>query len=130
MNTYNGISFDKKWITDGITEQTIKWAEGLGKHLTVRDELKPMTTSQLRRFFGEVKRIENDFDRNKEDIHMLLPMLAYAVGRKNDTKIKDFETEMKAAILAVNNSKDNYTRFVKIFESIVAYHKYNGGKEN
>ena len=108
MREYNGKVFDKKWVTERITDQTIQWSEGLGKHLTVRDDLKPMTTSQLRRFFGEVKRIENDFDRNKEDIPMLLPMLAYAVGRKSDTKIKDFETEMEAAILAVNNSKDNY----------------------
>ena len=128
MNTYNGIDFNKKWITEGITDQTIQWAKGFGEYLTKRDDLKPMTTSQLRRFFGEVKRIENDLEKNKQDIHMLLPMLAYAAGRDRKTKIKDFESSMRPAIESIGENDKNFTRFVKLFESVVAYHKYYGGE--
>ena len=70
MNTYNGIEFDKRWITESINEKAVEWARGLGEYLTKfenddkHNTVSPMTTSQLRRFFGEVKRIENDFENS------------------------------------------------------------------
>jgi CRISPR type III-A-associated protein Csm2 len=65
-------------------------------------------------------------------------MLAYAVGRdidnktgKNKTRIKQFEEELSKGlgfIRSDNNKRSDFKNFVKLFEAIVAYHKYYGGK--
>lgn len=77
-----------EWITQGIDNDAIEWARTFGEYLAKTP--KPMTTSQLRRFFGEVKRIDADFETNKQSVSMLRPMLAYAAGRDNGTKLIDF----------------------------------------
>lgn len=126
---------EKKWIQDGITKETVDWAEEFGKYLAVKEIGKePLTTSQLRRFFGELKRIDTDFESNKVDLPMLKPMLAYAVGRdkkngKTKTRIDDFYDEMSRGLEAIRETKDgpeekDFKHFVRLVESIVAYHKF------
>lgn len=130
---------EEKWIHEGISEDAINWANKFGKDLAEREgRTGALTTSQLRKFFGELRRIDTDFDRKITDLPMLQPMLAYAVGRdKNDrginrTKIGVFEREitkgLKAIRTDVQHQKSDFKNFVKLFEAIVAYHKYHGGK--
>lgn len=151
MQDYPKQKLDGSWVRNGITPDIVKWTESFGKYLCKiedpddHDPKKAMTTAQLRRFFGEVKRIDADVTKNKADIPMLKPLLAYAVGRDkkkernemvNKTRIKEFEEEMRTAIDAIrlNNDdavlKSDYKNFEQILESIVAYHKYYGGQEN
>lgn len=133
--------FKKEWITQGITQQTVDWANDFGKELAIPSqdykEKAPLTTAQLRRFFGEVKRIEMNVTGNKTDILMLKPMLAYAVGRDGSngkkTRIDKLAKVLFEAISAIRvNEEDHiendYSNFVNVFEAIVAYHKYYGGK--
>lgn len=129
----------EKEIKQKITEATVDFAERFGKHLAVDDiseyvdhktgktktkvERKKLTTSQLRKFFGEVKRQQiKGFD--KTEFTLLRPKLAYAVGRVADkeAKINDFNFVISEAIKIVEN-EDDFKRFIKIFEAIVAYHK-------
>lgn len=130
---------EEKWIHNGITEDAIKWAEKFGQDLSINEDggLDALTTSQLRKFFGELRRIDTDLDRKIGDLPMLKPMLAYAVGRdktssnKNKTKIGIFEKEVTKGLNAIRegeNRKSDFKNFVKLFEAIVAYHKYYGGK--
>lgn len=116
-------------ITDGITIETVKYAERFGTYLGT-DRLNPygknagdkMTSTQLRRFYGEVKR-QQISGYNQTDFILLKPKLAYAVGRaKPNNKIKDFYTVMCDAIDHVHDEKQ-FKRFVSVFEAIVAYHK-------
>ncbi|MBK9462554.1 MAG: type III-A CRISPR-associated protein Csm2 [Sphingobacteriales bacterium] len=137
---------------------TVTWAEGFAKYLVSKERknadgkiitqknahgkeynvtVEPLTTSQIRRFFGEVKRISNseDISLQKDAILMLKPQLAYAVGRaKNrDDKIKDFYEQVSIAIDAIRiedkaQCEKDFGNFVKIYEAIVAYHKANNGK--
>lgn len=124
-----------EWVKEPITEDIVKWCESFGKYLAKRKEeeiidrngkrkkrpIEGMTTSQLRKFFGEVKRIEMQY--NASDVAMLNHLLAYAVGRdEGKTKIKDFQMEISKAISEVKNEED-FKNFVQIFEAIVAYHK-------
>lgn len=137
------------WVRKGITPDVVKWTESFGKFLCKKNENDndpkgALTTGQLRKFFGEVKRIDADVEKHKEEIPMLKPLLAYAVGRDkkkqgreivNKTRIVEFEEELSKAIDAIRfdddkNLKSDYKNFVQIFESIVAYHKYYGGQEN
>lgn len=123
--------FQKQWI-DSIGKETIEWTEKLGKELA-----KKLTTSQIRKFFGEVKRIENKSkDADKEistDIAMLKPLLFYTLGRALDNNaskegVQLFATSISNIVEAVLENKNfvvqRFRNFVKIFESIVAYHKY------
>ncbi len=115
----------KTEITDKVTEETIKFAEKFGSYLG-KDENLPvkhkLTTNQLRKFFGEVKRQQlRGYD--KSEFVMLKPKLAYAVGRDtNKTKIDDFYRVISSAMDYVTDERQ-FNNFVSIFEAIVAYHK-------
>jgi len=129
-------AFNPGWITgDNINQQTVDWASNIGFEITRENfELgKPIATSQIRKFFGEVKRIQADFEKYKNDIPLLQAKLAYAVGRQSGREKKRFEyfyNQLLPALQNINGERENYMRFVKILESIVAFHKFHGGKEN
>ena len=120
-------------ITNGITSVTVEFSKEFGKHLGTNDteerdgkiriKREKLTTNQLRKFFGEVKRQQMK-SYNMADFILLKPKLAYAVGRANgkDPKIKDFYKVISNAIDYVHD-ESTFRNFIKIFEAIVAYHK-------
>ena len=133
----------KEWIQDKITDEAVEWTKSFGEYLQSDDSRNrgtgPLTSSQIRRFFGELKRIQADPVKYKEEIPMLKAKLAYAVGRdtttfrgqvQNKTKIKEFYEELEKGInyIRTENLKEDVIRFVKLVESIVAFHKFFGGK--
>ena len=123
----------KEEIQDKVTDVTVQFAEKFGKYLAVDDfDAEPLTTSQLRKFFGEVKR-QQMMGYNETEFTMLKPKLAYAVGRakqngrKNKAqKIEDFFNVITDAIDKALSSPDRtkaFKNFITAFEAIVAYHK-------
>jgi CRISPR-associated protein Csm2 len=131
--------FPKSEITGKITTTTVEFAMEFGSHLgtdsyTERNnknvvDISKLTTSQLRKFFGEVKRQQMN-GYNETDFVLLKPKLAYAVGRsKGRSKITDFYDVMSLAIDLVK-SETNFKNFIKFFEAIVAYHKAAEEKKN
>ena len=124
-------------ITEKVTQRTVDFAKRIGAYLG-KDDRRPstdrngrnieikeskLTTSQLRKFFGEVKRQQmSGYDET--DFVLLKPKLAYAVGRAKDAnaKINDFYFVISKAIDNVN-SELHFKNFIKVFEAIVAYHK-------
>jgi CRISPR type III-A-associated protein Csm2 len=130
--------FPKSEITREITDKTNDFAEKFGFFLgedTYGKKDTRLTTNQLRKFFGEVKRQQLG-GYVSSDFILLKPKLAYAVGRVKikqnkdkakevlvtDYKINDFYEVMSIAINCVNGP-DTFKRFVSVFEAIVAYHK-------
>ena len=131
----------ENWFVEKITPDAVEYANNFSKHLS--DELKgrilPLTTSQLRKFFGAVKSLElkvrtNGFDVNESEFIMLKPKLAYAVGRArnanraiNDIRISDLEEVLSCAIDIVmtkcTTREVAFKNFINFFEAIVAYHK-------
>ena len=57
---------------------------------------------------------------------MLKPKLAYAAGRQDE--VKPLMTVLDPCMDRVR-SRDDFDRFAKFVESIVAYHKYHGGRD-
>lgn len=125
-------------ITDKVTSETVNFAKEFGIYLANKNDMNigidsngkertyrciPLTTSQLRKFFGEVKRQQMK-GYNETDFVLLKPKLAYAVGRAKDgnAKINDFYAVISDAIDKVK-TEDHFRNFIKIFEAIVAYHK-------
>lgn len=138
----------QEWISDKITQETVDFAKKFGTYLAKPDMEdgkdkkgnpikvtagEKMTTSQLRRFFGEVKR-QQTIGYEEASFVMLSPKLAYAVGRARKDKkagvkyckIEDFFMVFEDAIKKVGNSENKqeaFKNFISIFEAIVAYHK-------
>ena len=141
----------KEWICDKVTQDTIKFAEEFGGYLAkqekeVKNDQKKaditgleVKTSQLRKFFGEVKR-QQITPYNESSFIMLKPKLAYAVGRarkdcKNNQycKIEDLFIIISNAIDIVVDAPEPikaFKNFIDIFEAIVAYHKASVIKDN
>lgn len=131
---------NKEMLTAGIKD--LKALEEFGRNLAKREtgpdprnpnhqktRKEAMSTSQIRRFFGALKRIQADFDNLKGEILLLEPKLAYAVGRdQNNSKIDEFFREISPLIRDINEDEKKFKNFVSIVEAIVAYHKVQGGK--
>ena len=126
-------------LINGIKD--VKPLEELGKRLAEADKVqdrnnpniwitkKAMSTSQIRKFFGAIKRIQADFDNLKGEIILLEPKLAYAVGKdKKESKIDEFYKELSPLIKEINEDEKKFKNFVSIVEAIVAYHKVYGGE--
>ncbi len=121
-------------LTNGITD--VKLLMDWGYYLGEDDAggSKKLSSSQIRRFFGAVKKIQADFEHSKQEIILLNPKLAYAVGRdynknprRNNTKIKELYDLLNPLINSINEKSDRFRNFVNVFESIVAYHKEKCG---
>ena len=118
-------------ITDKVTEKTVQFAEKFGEYLGTDDvastpqggkrkEKTKLTTNQLRKFFGEVKRQQL---QGYNESSFVKPKLAYAVGRADGkNKIVDFYKVISEAMSHVKDEAQ-FRNFVQIFEAIVAYHK-------
>jgi len=137
---------NEDWYKEKITDKAVEWAEDFGKHLAKKNDIaykdeeckfkkiksnnkekiRPeLTTSQLRKFFGELKRIQaRGFESAQEDFKLLKPKLAYAVARSKDedAKILDFYKVFSPHFEKVEDNVQ-FSNFVKIMEAVVAYHK-------
>jgi CRISPR type III-A-associated protein Csm2 len=89
---------------------------------------KEMKFTQLRKFFGELKGIEMEvkkesFDplKHRPKLLMLMPELAYGVGRR--VVSKEFYDIMKICIEKIKN-KDDFEKFVEFLTAIIAYYKF------
>lgn len=124
---YDKNSIKNEWLEGEINNDMISWAQKFGEFLASQRDNKrdtELTTNQLRKFFGEVKR-QQIKGYNSVDFSLLRPKLAYAVGKaKNGNKIEEFYKVIAGAIERVDNS-DKFKNFTKIFEAIVAYHSAN-----
>lgn len=103
-------------------------------------------TNQIRNVFANINAIRTDFkiaittkdaqDQNekinkiKRDLVLLKPKLAYAAGRQN--VVKPFQEFLFELINKTVNSKKielALENFFIMVESVVAYHKFHGGKD-
>lgn len=122
---------DVNWIKQGINKEAVLFAEKLGEELADKNNYRrdAMSTSQLRNFFGEVRRIESNVEKHEKAFYMLRPKLAYATARaKKHNKIHRFQEVIDYLLLEMKPQKDQFENFVKFLEAIVAYHKVNGGE--
>lgn len=101
-----------------------------GYAFIVAKESKSLKTTQLRKFFGALKKMEqkDTWAEIETDFYLLKPRMAVASGRGNVPK--PFLNVVMAAMSKVDNVESdeekmvNFDKFVKFFEAIVAYHKY------
>ena len=124
-------AFNGEWIRTGIKGPAIDYAEKLGQRLVN----EKFTTSQIRNFYGELKRIQLKGikeDKQKSSFHLLHPKLAYAAKRAG-TGANTFKTEILKAHKEVRidepDSDSRFQNFCDLCEAILAFHKASGGKD-
>ncbi len=122
----------RQWVANGPDNKIIDVINETGKFI----KNNRLTTSQIRNIFGTIKQIESiGFENKQADFIMLKPLTAYAYSRN---KNKGFEVLKEAIIdpgidevLKEENDKEKtikFKNFVKLFEAVLSYHKYHGGR--
>ena len=133
----------EKIISKGDTKLMVEKAETFGSYLAKKIARNDgstihgsnLTTSQIRNFFGTVKKIEaKGFNTSGSEREFLLlkPKLAYAAQRDKGSKLMDMKDVMIDAIDIVTSGdgdkKEKFNNFCDFFEAILCYHKAQGGR--
>ena len=108
-------------------------AKELGE--SISDRNRGITTSQIRKVYSAVKKIQmkiqvdRDFERN--DLILLKPKLAYVAARAprgREASTQKLQGALTQAIDRVDNH-NKFKNFVNFFEATLAYHKAAGGQD-
>lgn len=105
-------------------EPLVEAAKKLGEKLALARNLK---TSQIRKVYGAVKKIQMSDEFRRNELVMLKPKLAYAAVRNN--AVIDLKDALTQAIDQVGNDPKKFKNFVDFFEAILAYHRAAGGQD-
>ncbi len=127
---------DKQYNLDFLAEMVERGIDNefLEKAKKFVEENKQLNTTQIRRIFGQVKKIEplQDPDKFLPLLLMLKPLLEYTakrnkpVGNLKEVLIKAID-RVYAAKDDKNLLKVRFQRFCKGFEAIIAYHRAEVG---
>ncbi len=91
-----------------------------------RDEGKPLTSAQLRRFFGEFRQLEkkvkkeDNFDKIKPLVKMVKSKASYAANPRNQ-KIPDTFKKFLIDNVDQINFKQDFEDFMLHFEAVVGF---------
>jgi len=116
---------------DEAAKSVVDTAEAVGEFLALRARLK---TSQLRKIFDKLKKIEADVKSGKvrdeeiaKETVLLKPVLVYVAARHPRT-VGPLVDLLTPAVEKVK-SKEDFDALIKLTETILAYHRYYGGKD-
>jgi len=84
--------------------------------------------SQLRKFFGAIRKIEKETDEKKiaQELIMLRPRLAYSAARAEKKSFSKFSEKLQEGLEAISKlgaTKARLKNLVHLMEAVVAYHK-------
>ena len=109
-------------------DRLVDLAEKMGDFLANRIRLK---TSQVRKFLDAVNGIKSQGTQEsgadfRSACMLLKPKLAYAAGRQDEVK-----PLMAVLVPCIDRvyGKEDFTSFYRFVESIIAYHRYHGGRD-
>lgn len=113
-----------KEILNGNGRLIVKVSEDIGKQTSQRGGV---STSQIRRIFGDFKRRQyKEFDNNK--IQLIRPKLAYTFSRHSRYRGMDLLLGTMDFLIEKVEVEADFENIVNLFESILAYHKKEGGR--
>jgi CRISPR-associated protein Csm2 len=119
-------------------EKLVTLAEAIGRRLALDDKL---TTSQIRNIFGEARKIQARWNRDRSErtaLVLLQPKLAYQAARHRQVDhLKSCLTDAINAVVQPGPTGsdresvefERFRRFMDFFEAILAYHKASGGRD-
>lgn len=90
----------------------------------VEQNVQSITSAQLRNVYALIRE-KND----EEKLPHIRPKLAYVAGRADKDEMRTLIYLLDLLIVRVDDKK-KMKNFKSFFESVIAYHKYFGGKDN
>jgi CRISPR type III-A-associated protein Csm2 len=112
--------FGENCFDEILSEKKRDYNDYIGKiKAYVEDNVKGITTSQLRNVFSRIKNIKPD---NLDDLYILRPKLAYVSGR-SENKMKTLVFLLDLLITKTDNA-EKLVQLQAFFEAVIAYHKY------
>lgn len=133
MPSFNSMEDVKRHLQDITTLSALNpedYALEKGIADTIAGKKGDMKFTQIRKFFGHIKKIETMELKGKKDtdpfdstkLYPVMPELAYSYGR--DLITKDFYEVMKIC-LASNKIKTiaDFKRFIELLSAVIAYNK-------
>lgn len=140
VDKWEKTSFLKEMVENNVTNEFVEIVEEFGKYIATKAEKgkEAVTTNQIRKVYSYIKKLElsNDIKKIIPRLRLLPAYLKYSVG-KNDKirKLKDLQEVLEEGLKEVtkdnlneDEQKARFERFCLGFESILAYHRYYGGK--
>ena len=115
-----------------LAERTMKELKQEG---APKNEFGGLTTTKLRGIYGMVMNVytkintPHDFDACKSDLQYLRVKMAYEAGRERAVKTFLEKTALMKLIDRVQ-TYDQFKLYCRYAESLVAYFKFYGGKDN
>ena len=117
-----------------LPENYVDQAEKKMKELF--DQKVKLTTSKIRNILSMISDIYNvEINRtettllpeNQNRIQMVRVRLAYECGREDAVKKFVYETDLLSYIKGIHDSRNEFIRFARYMEALVAYHRFYGG---
>lgn len=117
-----------------LPENYVDQAEKKMKELF--DQKVKLTTSKIRNILSMISDIYNvEINRtettllpeNQNRIQMVRVRLAYECGREDTVKKFVYETDLLSYIKGIHDSRNEFIRFARYMEALVAYHRFYGG---
>jgi len=109
-------------IMQGDYEQLVQRAEEWGRELAKEEAKEELRMAQIRRVFGEVKRLSMRFDPVR--LRMLKPRLVYIAARagQGGQRLRDiFDPAIDAVFADPNQQQQRFRVMVDLFEAVLAY---------
>lgn len=124
------------WVQEKFIAKSSQHAYDFAEYLAKNS----LTRTQLRNFFGELRRIEaRGPAENAEAISYLRHKLAYTVSRLEEDKLpkavaRTFHGVLDKGLKALDGEPtalaERFERFTAYFEAVLAYHRFHGGRES
>lgn len=118
--------FNPKWITQGADKEMTEFASEKA------NEIRNLETTQFRNIYGEIKRIQSNYEQNSASVFLLKPKVAYACARAQGYKkqlLRKFKDEVFDKAIDFATDKEKYSNFCSYIEAILAYHRFFSDKE-
>ena len=101
----------------------------------ISSNLEDLSNNQLRKFFNYIRLMDkkDKWEKIETDFFLLKPQLAVATGRTIiPQSFFDLMNILMDKVNKGNNQKkyENFKSFVRLYESIISYHKFNDKKNN
>jgi CRISPR type III-A-associated protein Csm2 len=141
----SGIENIGNWLKTGLDKEAITFCEQFGYCLSNYYEIddkgkrkdKPLSTNQIRKVYGEVKRIEmllgnnpkeEDWKTVESKVFLIKPKMAYSAKRDKTFSAECLYAVVKASITKIENESSMlkiqcFQNFAKLFEAVIAYHR-------
>lgn len=115
-----------------LTPTKVKKVDKTGERIGKKFAKNEVSTNQLRKIYGEIKRAENelkiegDIEQAKQTLLLIKPHLAYAAARHEEMRAAGVKSEISRFMDLVvgDGGNEEMELFFRIMEAIVAYHAY------